>query len=130
MRNNDGWVTSPLKVAGTDLSRNGTVRRKPVKADLWAKHAVDQDAGRVGRRYATRHAGSTAQYGMANALDHMDTEDFLHGDETYPEYEKGDAVLRSALNDEVLGWLPLQEAMAYKIAAARRGVVVEVMYEV
>jgi len=119
-----------IKVADTDLSRNGTVQRKPVKAELWTKHEVDQGAGRVGRRYATRTAGSLAQYGMANDLDHMDTTDFLFGNGTYCAGQGKHAALRDSVGDRVVGYLPIQEAVAYRIAAARRGVTLEVLYDV
>lgn len=119
-----------LRVADTDLSRNGTVARKPVKAELWTKHAVDQDAGRVGRRYSKRHAGSLAQYGIANSFDDMDHLDFLYGNGTYCEGQGKHAAIRDAIGERVVGYLPITEAIAYRIAAKRRGIVLEVIYEV
>ena len=119
-----------LKVTDSDLARNGTVQRKPVKATLWARHEVDQTAGLVGKRRATRTTGSRRQYGLANSFDCFDTSDFLFGCGTLDEGQGNHAAIRDSIGDRVVGWLPISEAVAYRIAAARRGVVLEVLYDV
>ena len=50
-----------IKVTPSDLSENGRVQHKVSKAGLWTAHEVDQDPLKIGKRYATRVAGSARQ---------------------------------------------------------------------
>lgn len=120
-----GYVTTPMKVTDANLSGNGTVIRKPTKSVLWNRHDVDQQAGLIRKRYGTRSAGAYKQYGMANGYAHFVPRDFLYGVGLWAE-TPGFASIKSPLIDDVIGWAPITEALAYRIAALRRGVVLEV----
>jgi hypothetical protein len=118
-----------IKVAPRDLSNNGKVQRKVAKSTLYARHEVDQDAGLVGKRYATRTAGSTRQYGMANGYDHLEAVDFLFGAELI-QSPIGCMKVVNGITGMAVGFAKPADAMAYKIAAMRRGIVLEVYNDV
>lgn len=120
-----GYVTTPMKVTDANLSGNGTVIRKPTKSVLWNRHDVDQQAGLIRKRYGTRSAGAYKQYGMANNYADLVARDFVYGVDLWAKTH-GFASITSTLTGDVLGYAPITEAMAYRIAALRRGVVLEV----
>ncbi len=107
------------------LSKNGQGqrRRKVTKAGLWTTHEVDQDPLKIGKRYATRVAGSARTYGMANGYDHLEAVDFMYGEGIIPG---AGAVIKDALSGKTVAVARIADAMAYKIAAIRRGVELEV----
>ena len=123
MRYKHGYVTSPIKVTDANLSGNGTVIRKVDKSTLWTKHTVDQQAGLIRKRYGTRSAGAYKQYGMAYGYDHLTALDFMRGVGYIPG---AGAVVINALNGSTVAVARIADAMAYRIAALRRGVLLEV----
>ena len=119
-----------IKVKASDLkpSVKQVKGRKPRKSQLWAKHDIDLDPSVYGKRLHTRGpVCSKVQYGMANDLDELDTNDFYTGVGLYVQVQRpGDWRIINVLSGETLGYAHCHEALAYRIAAARVGVTLEV----
>ena len=112
--------------ADRQLQRNGF--RHPHKSrHIWAEHDCDQGFWK-GSRLATRgNVPIMPQYGIANELEPLTTLAFLEGVALYVQSEAGD--WRVEFMGETLGYAPPKLAMAWKIAAERKGVLVEVYSE-
>lgn len=104
-----------------EMITNGTRTPEATpKSRRWRDRDIDRTAGLYGRRHATRVAGSSRQYGLANIFSGLSALDFMSGRGVTITDDKSHIVC--ALSGELIAHAPIAECVAYRIAAARRGV--------
>ena len=119
--------TRKMRVVPSDLSRNGTVQRKVTKSELWADHDCDMNPRNWGRRLATRGAVcASLQYGMANLYGAYMAVDFMWGESLWDAPIDDGWRVVNVMTGKTIGYAQCHEALAYRIAAARTGVTLEV----